>query len=127
MAELMLRGRQTAGELRTHAVRMVPFEGIEGVTAMLESLMAHDPPYVEELPREPGRSANRFRHLLSPAEIEGTAEDISPPGKTRCEEPAEAADVRSQLNTLAARVSALEARVAELANRVGRLPTNGGA
>ncbi len=64
MAELMLRGRQTAGELRTHASRMTALPDLTAVNAILDALKAHDPPFVEELPREPGRSANRFRHLL---------------------------------------------------------------
>ncbi len=64
MAELMLRGRQTAGELRSRASRMTALQDIESVTAILQGLKSHDPPFVDELPREPGRSANRFRHLL---------------------------------------------------------------
>ncbi|MFQ5591391.1 MAG: DUF480 domain-containing protein, partial [Phycisphaerae bacterium] len=64
MAELMLRGRQTAGELRARAGRMVAIPDLEAVTAILRGLMEQEPPLVEELAREPGRSANRFRHLL---------------------------------------------------------------
>lgn len=64
MAELMLRGRQTPGELRGHASRMTPLNDIESVGAILGSLRAASPAVVEELPREPGRSANRWRHLL---------------------------------------------------------------
>ena len=37
MAELMLRGRQTPGELRTHAGRMVPFDDLESVTTTLRA------------------------------------------------------------------------------------------
>lgn len=44
---------------------MTPFEDSEAVSAVLRGLMQTDPPFVRELPREPGRSANRFRHLLS--------------------------------------------------------------
>lgn len=71
MAELMLRGRQTAGEMRSRASRMTPLTDLGAVDAVLRALMEHDPPFVEELAREPGRSTNRFRHLLqanSPAE-----------------------------------------------------------
>jgi len=64
MAELMLRGRQTAGELRTHASRMTSLPDLTAVAAVLEALKNAEPRSVEELPREPGRSANRFRHLL---------------------------------------------------------------
>ncbi len=67
MAELLLRGRQTPGELRTHASRMTPFPDLESVLATLAALAKYETPFVEELPREPGRSANRYRHLLSAA------------------------------------------------------------
>jgi uncharacterized protein YceH (UPF0502 family) len=65
MAELLLRGRQTAGELRSRASRMTPFADIAAVLTTLEELQRREPRFVEELSREPGRSANRFRHLLS--------------------------------------------------------------
>ncbi len=71
MAELMLRGRQTAGELRSRASRMTSITDLGAVDGILRTLMAHDPPFVAELAREPGRSTNRFRHLLrsdSPAD-----------------------------------------------------------
>ena len=68
MAELMLRGRQTAGELRTHASRMTSFADIGSVLNTLQELAAREPSFVEELPREPGRSANRWRHLIGAIE-----------------------------------------------------------
>lgn len=64
MAELMLRGRQTAGELRTHASRMASFNELASVLSTLQSLAQREERFVEELPREPGRSANRWRHRL---------------------------------------------------------------
>jgi hypothetical protein len=67
LAELLLRGRQTAGELRGRAARMTAFPDLASVTTTLEALARREPRLVEELPREPGRSANRFRHLLSTA------------------------------------------------------------
>jgi uncharacterized protein YceH (UPF0502 family) len=66
MTELMLRGHQTAGELRTRASRMTSLPDLQAVVGPLEALKNRTPPFVEELPREPGRSANRFRHLLCP-------------------------------------------------------------
>ena len=64
MAELMLRGRQTVGELRTRASRMSEVPDIAAASTIIKELMSCSPPYVQELAREPGRSANRFRHLL---------------------------------------------------------------
>jgi len=107
MAELMLRGRQTSGELRTHAVRMTPLPDLPAVTAVLGALKAASPPFVEELSREPGRSANRFRHLLS-VETETTPEP-KPTGEV----------------DLIERVARLEAEMAEVKVIVARLSKDG--
>ena len=65
MAELLLRGPQTAGELRTRAGRMsATFESLEVVSNVLNDLATREPPMVVELEREPGKSATRFAHLL---------------------------------------------------------------
>ena len=61
---LMVRGPQTAGELRTHASRMTSLPDLPAVISILDGLKAAATPFVEELPREPGRSANRYRHLI---------------------------------------------------------------
>jgi len=112
MAELMLRGRQTAGELRTHASRMTPLPDLAAVTSILEGLKAHDPPFVEELPREPGRSANRFRHLL------GAATTPTAAGATFA---APVTPTAGPVESLAARVARLESEVAELKAAVAAL------
>ena len=64
MAELLLRGPQTVGELRSRCARMHPFASIDAVAETLESLAGGDSPAVTAMPREPGRSAIRHRHLL---------------------------------------------------------------
>jgi hypothetical protein len=66
MTELLLRGPQTPGELRSRCDRMVSFESLEAATTALESLMEDEIPVVAMMPREPGRSAVRYRHLLYP-------------------------------------------------------------
>lgn len=66
LCELMLRGPQTPGELRSRASRMCSFSGVEEVEGALESLAARaDGPIVVKLPREPGRRESRYAHLLS--------------------------------------------------------------
>jgi hypothetical protein len=66
VCELMLRGPQTAGELRTRASRMAPFADAAQVEGVLEGLQTReDGPFVVRLPREPGRRDSRFAHLLS--------------------------------------------------------------
>ncbi|NLX13472.1 MAG: DUF480 domain-containing protein [Phycisphaerales bacterium] len=66
MTELLLRGPQTIGELRTHASRMIDFESLDIVNNVLETLMTGESVWVAAMPREPGRSAIRYTHLLYP-------------------------------------------------------------
>ncbi len=66
LCELMLRGPQTPGELRTNAERMAPFANIGVIEETLLALMEHDPPLVTKLPRETGRKESRYTHLFSP-------------------------------------------------------------
>jgi uncharacterized protein YceH (UPF0502 family) len=66
LCELLLRGPQTASELRAHASRMAPFEDIAHVEAVLQELaQREDGPFVVRLVREPGRHESRYAHLLS--------------------------------------------------------------
>ncbi|MCB9867096.1 MAG: YceH family protein [Phycisphaerales bacterium] len=74
MAELLLRGPQTTGELRTRCSRFAPFDDLEAVTLVLENLAQREPPMVATLPREPGRSAVRYAHRLYPADESPTAQ-----------------------------------------------------
>lgn len=68
MTELLLRGPQTPGELRSRCARMVSFESLDAAMTAIESLMEEEVPVVAVMPREPGRSAVRYRHLLYPEE-----------------------------------------------------------
>src|SRR4051794_35418930 len=66
LAELLLRGPQTVGELRGRASRMQPFETLERVTDMLRALMEREEPLVKQIPPAPGSRAERFVQLLAP-------------------------------------------------------------
>jgi len=106
LAELMLRGPQTVGELRTRADRMSRMHDLQFVEGILSELAGQDPPLVRVLPRAPGQSAVRYAHALypedeSPAELHTAAATM----------PA-AAEVAS---------TALESRVADLERRVAAL------
>ncbi len=119
VAELMLRGRQTVGELRTRASRMTPLSDLAVVSGVLVELMEHDPPFARELPREPGRSVTRYEHLLggsgdSPIPSPEPTEDQAIPSAT-------AAQSQSDGDDLGDRVQRLEARVDELERLVARL------
>lgn len=78
LAELLLRGPQTVGELRSRAERMAPFADLTAVEQVLEVLMELDPPLVTRLLRQPGRKESRYAHLLA-GEPQPTAEENAPP------------------------------------------------
>jgi uncharacterized protein len=70
LCELLLRGPQTPGQLRTHGERLQAFTGIEDVEAALIALMERDEPLVQRLPREPGKRETRYHHRLGSEPIE---------------------------------------------------------
>src|SRR5688572_9647415 len=109
LAVLMLRGPQTAGELRVNCERLHRFADISAVEAFLNEL-AEKPTgaLVAELPRQPGSRENRWMHLLSgqPAVQE------SSPAATSASEPGGLAV--SEVAALKANIARLEADVREL-------------
>jgi hypothetical protein len=108
LCELLLRGPQTPGELRSRASRMAPFSDVTEVDAALEHL-ARDPagPRVVQLPRETGRRDSRYAHLFS-GEVHAVPGE--PGASGRAAEPS----LEAAPGTLTERVSALEHRVREL-------------
>ena len=64
LAVLMLRGPQTAGELRLNCDRLHPFGDISSVEAFLAELSESDTPWVVKLPKLPGSREHRWTHLL---------------------------------------------------------------
>ena len=97
---LMLRGPQTAGELRLNCERLHRFADISAVEAFLEELAGRR--LVVELPRLPGSRENRWSHLLS--------------GQPAVEAPAASGGRvgNPEIDELKNRVSALESEVGEL-------------
>lgn len=61
---LLLRGPQSAGELRTRSERWHAFDGPEEVAATLERLSGRTPGLVREVGRQPGQRETRWAHLL---------------------------------------------------------------
>ena len=61
LAEMLLRGPQTSGELRTNTRRMYAFPDLAEVEGCLAVLMEAEPPLVQRLPgpRAPGRPGSR--------------------------------------------------------------------
>ena len=65
LAVLLLRGPQTAGELRTRCERLHGFDSVEGVDRILIGMAAGDTPMVHRLERLPGHSAARWQQLVA--------------------------------------------------------------
>jgi uncharacterized protein len=65
LCELLLRGPQTPGELRSRAERMHAFEDLGVVHTTLKHLMEREPALVKLLPRQAGNKEARYAHLLS--------------------------------------------------------------
>ena len=61
---LILRGPQTAAELRLNSARLHDFADISSVEVFLDELAAHEPARVVKLPRAPGGREHRWAHLL---------------------------------------------------------------
>ncbi|GAB3250539.1 YceH family protein [Chitinimonas naiadis] len=100
---LMLRGPQTAGELRINCDRLHKFADISTVEAFLQELAERSAgALVQELPRQPGARENRWAHLLS-GDID--LELLSPPATLNS---------GSRQEQLESRVASLEAEVAQL-------------
>lgn len=124
LAELLLRGAQAAGELRTRAERMHAQGTLEEVEQRLAALAARPVPLVRRLERGPGERAPRWTHLLgladeAPATGSATAAARSPaPARVPAAPATPAAAPEAQhLEQLAQRLAALEERVARLEGR----------
>ncbi len=68
---LLLRGAQSAGELKTRTDRMHGFPDRGAVETTLARLAAREAPLVQELAKRPGWQDPRWIHLLGPVEIPG--------------------------------------------------------
>ena len=105
LASLMLRGPQTAGELRISCERLHKFSDISAVQGFLEELAARPAgALVVELARLPGARENRWAHLLS-----GTPQQESPAA-------AGTATLEERITRLEAEVAALKAELARISS-----------
>jgi len=109
IAELLLRGPQTLGELRSRADRMTTFDNISAVEEGLELLMERDEPLVVRLPRQSGRKEPRFAQtftdLPDPETGDSTTLGTMAPNSTE------------RLNDLEAEVTLLRDQLDELRQR----------
>ena len=110
LAELLLRGAQTPGELRTNARRMYAFADLAEVEAALESLMEAEPPLVARLPKAPGAREARVTQLLGGPVETGAAMAHPTPASPRAGLEAELAILRAELAELRAAFEAFKAQ-----------------
>lgn len=87
LAELLLRGPQSAPELKTRASRMRPLASLEDVERRLEALGARTVPYVRLLGRRTGERVPRWEHLLAPPAEAGAAVSPAPTSAPSFERP----------------------------------------
>lgn len=117
LAVLMLRGPQTAAELRLNCERLHKFADISSVEGFLDELAAKDPPKVVKLPRAPGERESRWAHLmcgevaLPVAAAVATGEGGVSSG--------EIAALKAEQTRLAAEVAELRALVDRMAKELG--------
>lgn len=117
LAMLMLRGLQTAGELRLNCERLHKFADISSVESFLVELAERAAGgLVVELPRQPGARENRWMHMLSGAPV---IEEHAP-AKAASTVPAGDVTV-GEIAALKANVARLEAEVGELRATMGKL------
>jgi uncharacterized protein YceH (UPF0502 family) len=76
LSVLMLRGAQSAGELRTRTDRSIGFADVADVEAVLNALAQRDDPLVQDIGRGSGQSQNRWNHLLGDDVDDGSPIEI---------------------------------------------------
>ncbi len=104
---LMLRGVQTAGEIRSRSGRLHDFASVADVEAGLQFLIDKYPSLAARLPRAPGEKEVRYMHLLSGDEVP--------------ERQAEGATSSTSETSRSDRIGQLEEEVARLRAEVERL------
>jgi len=119
LATLMLRGAQTASELRIASERLHRFADTGSVEVFLEELAARPADQggalALKLPRRPGEREARWAHLLCGAPPAGAASADPVPATQPAGLAAEVSALRAEVEALRAEVAALRARLPDLA------------
>jgi uncharacterized protein YceH (UPF0502 family) len=109
LALLMLRGPQTAGELRGRSDRLEKFDTVAEVEELLRDLASEREPLVQELPRRPGQKEQRWAHTTGGAVVDLPIEA----------EPVTGQPLSTRVQQLEERVEALAAELASLKRKLG--------
>jgi len=116
LALLLLRGPQTAAELRARADRMHAFASTEEVEDELMALGDRSEPLVTLLSRQPGQKESRYDQLLAVGGAAVPQPAVTPAAPAAPAAPA-TAGLRDEVAALRAEVEQLRAEVAELRAR----------
>jgi uncharacterized protein YceH (UPF0502 family) len=132
LAELLLRGPQTPGELRQNASRMHPLASLEVVQGVLGSLIerapgpdgARPPPLVREVAPAPGTRAARYAQLICPTLHRVDEPDGAPPetDTSSSKLPDVGADLLARIDSLEQQVTELRAALSALSTDLGQAP-----
>jgi uncharacterized protein len=115
---LMLRGPQTAAELRLNCERLHRFADISSVEAFLDELAAKDPPKVVKLARAPGEREARWAHLLC-GEVLQAAPSLHAAAAAEGVSAGELAALKAEQTRLATDLEDLRALVQRMAGELG--------
>ena len=118
LAVLMLRGPQTAAELRLNCDRLHRFADISSVEGFLDELADRDPPRAVKLARAPGSREPRWAHLLC-GEVADVSHDDAPPLADGTVAAGELRALKAELSRQAAEIDQLKAQVARIAGELG--------
>ncbi len=118
LSTLLLRGPQTAAELRLNTARLHAFADISSVEAFLDELAERAPALVVRLPRGPGEREHRWAHLMC-GEV-SLAETAGPRASASVDvAPSELEALRISHRALEDKVARLQALVEEMAEQLG--------
>jgi len=107
LAELLLRGPQTPGELRTRTTRMYGFQDLQELEVVL-GLMVDAGTLVTPLPRQPGTKETRYAHRLGALPEPAAAAGTAAPAAARPGPGQELAALREELAQLRAEFEAFK-------------------
>ena len=119
LALLMLRGPQTAAELRANTERLHRFADISSVEGFLDELAAREPALVVRLPRAPGSRESRWMHLLGGPVAAADAATTDAPLGSDAVAAGEWAALKANQARLEAEVATLRRQMARLAAELG--------
>ncbi len=117
LTQLMLRGPQTAAELRQNTERLHRFADVSSVEGFLEELAEREPPFAIKLPKAPGAREARWAHLLCGpvASVDHAVAAAQPRDE-------EVAVQKAELAALRAEVASLRQLVHRMAAELGITP-----